>query len=189
MTVRIRRVETAHGGWLKVRVATLAGDDGVEYAREVEDHGNGVTVLPYDPERKTALLVRMPRAPVLFGGECEHLLEAPAGLMEAGEDPGEGARREAMEEAGVALDALEPAGKLWTMPGVSTERMDLFLAPYRAEDRTQAGGGLADEHENIVVVEMPLAELAALADRNALPDMKTLVLLMTLRLRHADLFG
>lgn len=188
MAVRIQQVETVHEGWMKVRLATLTGDDGVAFPREIEDHGNGVSVLPYDPERKTALLVRMPRAPVLFGGEAEHLLEAPAGLIDAGEDPRDCARREAMEEAGVVLDGLEPAGKLWTMPGVSTERMDLYLAPYRVKDRTQAGGGLADEHENIVVVEMPLADLAALADSNALPDMKTLVLLMTLRIRHPDLF-
>lgn len=189
MTVRIRRTETTHDGWLTVRVATLAGDDGVEFTREIEDHGHGVTVLPYDPHRKTALLVRMPRAPVLFGGETEPLIEAPAGLIDPDEDPQDCARREALEETGVVLHGLEPAGRMWTMPGVSTERMDMFLAPYAAEDRTEAGGGLAEEHENISVIEMPLADLAGLADRNALPDMKTLALLLTLRVRHPALFG
>ena len=59
---------------------------------------------------------------------------------------------------------------------------------YAAEDRTGEGGGLAGEHENITVVEMPLAELRDRADRNALDDMKTLCLVQTLRLRRPDLF-
>ncbi len=188
MTVRIKRISLAYGGWVKVRVATLSGDDGVEFTREIEHHGNGVAVLPYDAERRTALLVSLPRAPVLSGGETEHLLEAPAGLLDAGEEPSEAARREAMEEAGVELGVLEPLGKLWSMPGISTERMDLFLAPYRAADRKTAGGGLAAEHENITVLEMRLGQLAALADRGALTDMKTFTLLQTLRLRRPELF-
>ncbi len=189
MTVTIRDSAVAYEGWLKIRVATLAGDDGVSFAREIEDHGPGVAVLPYDPDRRTALLVRLPRAPVLFGGETRHLLEVPAGLRDAHEDPAEGARREAFEEAGVVLGALDHCGAIWSMPGISTERMDLYLAPYSATDRTGPGGGLAEEHENITVVEMPLGELAALADRNALLDMKTLVLVQTLRLRRPKLFS
>jgi hypothetical protein len=38
------------------------------------------------------------------------------------------------------------------------------------------------------VVEMPLADLALAADRGELSDLKLLVLLQTLRLRHPDLF-
>ncbi len=174
---------------MKIRLATLVDQDGVEFKREIEDHGSGVAVLPYDPERRMALLVQLPRAPVLDYGEAAHLLEAPAGLLDEGEEPADAARREAQEEAGVVLQGLEPAGLIWSMPGISTERMNLYLAPYGATDRTGPGGGLAEEHENITVVEMPLADLAALADRNELRDMKTLTLLLTLRLRHPDLFA
>ncbi len=187
--VAIRSTRLAHDGWLKLRVATLAGDDGVAFDREIEDHGPAVAVLPYDPGRRTALLVRLPRAPVLFMGEACDVLEAPAGLREPGEDPGDCARREAEEEVGVTLDTLEEAGHVWSMCGISTERMHLFLAPYTPGQRTGAGGGLASEHENIIVVEMPLADLRDLADRNALADMKTLVLVQTLRLRRPDLFA
>ena len=187
--VAIRSTTLAHGGWLKLRVATLAGDDGVTFTREIEDHGPAVAVLPYDPERRVALLVMLPRAPVLLMGGSSDALEAPAGLRENDEDPGDCARREALEEAGVTLRDLEEAGHTWSMSGVSTERMHLFLAPYAAEDRTGEGGGLAGEHENITVVEMPLAELRARADRNALDDMKTLCLVQTLRLRRPDLFA
>ncbi len=189
MTVKIRDSSLAYQGWLKIRLVRLAGDDGGVFEREVEDHGAGVGVLPYDPDRRLALLVQLPRAPVLLAGERLHLLEAPAGLRAPDEDPAEAARREAHEEAGVVLGELDHCGRMWSLPGVSTERMDLYLAPYRAADRTGPGGGLAEEHENIEVVEMPLAALAALADRNALLDMKTLVLVQTLRLRRPELFS
>ncbi len=66
--------------------------------------------------------------------------------------------------------------------------MDLFLAPYRAADREGAGGGLAEEHESIEVVEVALSDLAAMADRGEVADMKTLCLVQTLRLRHPTLF-
>lgn len=126
---------------------------------------------------------------MLFRGEPSEFLEVPAGLLEHGEEPTDCARREALEEVGVALGTLEPAGHSWSMCGISTERMSLFLAPYRASDRKAAGGGLAEEHENITVVEAPLAALRDMADRNALDDMKTLLLVQTLRLRRPDLFG
>ncbi len=186
--VAIRSTKLTHDGWLKIRVATLSGHDGVAFTREIEDHGPAVAVLPYDPERRTALLVQMPRAPVMLMGVATDILEAPAGLREDGEDPADCARREALEEVGVTLGPLEEAGHTWSMCGVSTERMHLFLAPYAAQHRTGEGGGLAHEHENITVVEVPLAELRDRADRNALDDMKTLCLVQTLRLRRPELF-
>ena len=170
-------------------MATLAGDDGVSFQREIEHHGDAVAVLPYDPNRRVALLVKLPRAPVLFQGASSDFLEVPAGLIDDGEQPIDAARREAHEEVGVRLGALEPAGHTWSMCGISTERMGLFLAPYAATDRTGAGGGLVEEHENITVVEISLAELRQLADTNALSDLKTLALVQTLRLRHPELFA
>jgi nudix-type nucleoside diphosphatase (YffH/AdpP family) len=187
--VAIRSTKLAHDGWLKLRVATLSGDDGVEFTREIEDHGPAVAVLPYDPERRTALLVQLPRAPVLFAGAPCDFPEVPAGIREDGEDPVDCARREAEEEVGVKLDRLEQAGHVWSMCGISTERMHLFLAPYTQAQRVSKGGGLAEEHENITVMEMPLAELRAMADRNAIADMKTLALVQTLRLRRPELFA
>jgi len=74
------------------------------------------------------------------------------------------------------------------MPGVSTERMDLYLAAYAEADRVGEGGGAPGEHEGITVVEMPLAELARLADGGQLTDMKALTLVQTLRLRRPELF-
>lgn len=186
MTVEIKGREQVYKGWTTIHRLTLS--DGAEtFTREVEDHGIAAAVLPYDAERRMALVVRMPRAPVMMSGAAD-LLEVPAGLIEAGEDPAAAVRREALEEAGVTLNTLDHVATLWSCPGLSTERLALYLAPYRAADRTTAGGGLAIENENITVVEMPLTQLAAVVGGPP-ADMKTFVLLQALQLRRPDLFS
>jgi nudix-type nucleoside diphosphatase (YffH/AdpP family) len=180
-------VETVYEGWARLMVAKVRLPDGRIAKREVEDHGDAVAVLPYDPVRRVAMLITQFRAPVFYKGESEDLLEAPAGLLED-EEPEPCARREAMEEAGLKLGALEPVATIWPMPGVSTERIHLYLAPYGEADRVGAGGGLAEEHEETTLVEIGLSELGARADAGRIQDSKTLVLLQTLRLRRPDLF-
>lgn len=184
----IRGTRLVHDGWARYLVAEVTMPDGTRLTREIEDHGRAVSVLPYDPERRVALLVSQFRAPVFFAGGPPEMVEVPAGLLDEG-DPGEGARREAYEETGVALGRLEPVVSAWTAPGVSTERMDMFLAPFTATDRSGAGGGLAEENEAITVHEVALDALAAQSDRGEITDMKTLLLVLALRLRRPDLFG
>jgi nudix-type nucleoside diphosphatase (YffH/AdpP family) len=134
-----------------------------------------------------AVFVRQFRAPVLASSGEAWFVEAIAGLTD-GQPPEKAALREAFEETGLKLKSLEPVGFLWTMPGLSTERMDLYLASYSPSDRVGQGGGAKGEHENITVLELPLRELAAMADIGVLADMKTFALVQTLRLRRPELF-
>jgi nudix-type nucleoside diphosphatase (YffH/AdpP family) len=187
MSIEIREVETVFAGWGRYLIANVRLADGTTLRREIEDHGAAACVLPYDPSRKTAILIRQFRAPPFFIAREAETLEAIAGLIE-NETPMNCGQREALEEAGLKLGALEPVGAVWTMPGLSTERMHLFLATYHLTDRIGDGGGLADEHEGTFPVEMALADLAAMADAGALTDLKTLALLQTLRTRRAELF-
>jgi nudix-type nucleoside diphosphatase (YffH/AdpP family) len=184
----IRGTRIVHDGWSRFLVAEVTMADGTRLAREIEDHGRAVAVLPYDPDRRVALLVEQFRAPALYAAGVASVLEVPAGLLDESE-PEEGARREAFEETGLRLGVLEPVTCGWSMPGISTEQMDLFLAAYAAADRIGTGGGLASESEDITVHEMPLADLAAMSDRGEITDLKTLVLLLTLRLRRPELFS
>jgi nudix-type nucleoside diphosphatase (YffH/AdpP family) len=185
---RVELVDTheVHDGWSKLLVATIRLPDGHIIKREVEDHGEAVCVLPYHPVRKTAVLVRQSRVPVLYASGQQQLLEAVAGVIED-VDAATCAHREVMEEALLKLDSLEPVFTAFTMPGLSTEYMHFFLAVYSGEPRPEMRGGV-DEDEYTVAVEIGLAELARMADENKLPDTKTLLLLQTLRLRRPDLF-
>ncbi len=187
MTARITGTETLYGGWTKLFKLTIQDADAT-YTREVEDHGDAAAVLPYDPERRCALLVRLLRAPVLRAGEQAGMsLEAPAGLTDGG-DPEEAVRREAMEEVGVRLRQIDHVVTAWTMPGISSERMALYLAEYSASDRIGDGGGIAEEHEGIEIVEMSLAGLWDGFANGQTVDMKTLTLLLALRERRPELF-
>lgn len=189
MRLRITGQETVYSGWSKIIRAELAPTEGGTFFREIEHHGDAVAVLPYDPDRRCALLVATPRAPVIWAGGPPILIEAPAGMLEAGEPAEACARREGKEEVGVRLTALEPVAEAWSTPGVSSEKMALFLAPYAAADRVGDGGGLPEENELIEPVELPLAELWARFEAGAVQDMKTLVLLLALRHRQPELFA
>jgi nudix-type nucleoside diphosphatase (YffH/AdpP family) len=187
MNIEITKLETVYSGWGKYLIATVRLGNGATVRREIEDHGSAACVLPYDRVRRTAILVRQFRAPVFFATHEQETLEAIAGVVEES-DPMNCARREALEEAGIRIGSLQPVVRGFTMPGISTEQLHLFLAEYCEADRVADGGGLAHEEENIAVVEMQLSRLAAMADAGRLTDLKTLVLVQTLRLRHRDLF-
>ena len=188
MRAEILDKKTLHDGWARYSVLRVRLPEGQTAKRELDEHGPAVAVLPYDAERGTAILVRQFRAPVLAAAGESTLTEAITGLTD-GEAPDAAARREALEEAGVQLKALEPVGTLWTMPGLSTERMHLYLAPYTRAHRIGQGGGVTGEHENITVLELSLRELGAMADAGTPADLKTFALLQTLRLRRPELFG
>ncbi|MCJ2017250.1 MULTISPECIES: NUDIX hydrolase [unclassified Methylobacterium] len=181
-------LKVIHRGWNTFGIATLTLADGSTVPRALEDHGEAAVVLPYDPERRVALLVRQARVGPAFWGEPADLDEAPAGGLDGGE-PEATAIREAMEEAGVRLAHLECVTHAYSMPSVSSERLWLYLAPYRQADKVAAGGGLHAEGEQVLPIEIPLAELGEAARSGRLPDLKTLVLVQALMLRNPELFA
>ena len=188
MKPQIIEMRVVHKRWTTLGVATIRTASGAIIDREIEDHGRAVAVLPYDRVRRTAMLVRQLRAPMLKAADLPHSLEAPAGILDE-IDPADCARREALEECGLRLRNLEFLADLWPMPGLSTERIALYLAPYGEQDRIAVGGGLEHEQEEIEVVEMSLPELGAMCDDGRLIDMKTYLLLQALRLRQPGLFA
>ncbi len=183
---RILSSEPVVKGWINVHRLKLIMPDGVAVERHVEDHGPGVAVLPYDERRRVALLISQPRAAVLMAG-CEPVLEVIAGRLDdaSAEDR---ARQEALEEGGVICEILDHVTCLWSMPSISTERLDLYLAPYTEAARVSPGGGCVHEHENIEVHEIALAKLSSDAAAGRLPDAKTLILIQALQIRRPDLF-
>ena len=77
--------------------------------------------------------------------------------------------------------------------GVTAGALTSYLANRVLKKRSSqsgngAGGGLAEEHELITVVELPLTEIWQAMQDDKVVDMKTLVLLQALMLRRRDLF-
>lgn len=160
----------------------------VQLKREIHDHGDGATVLAFDPVARTAVLVRQVRAPVLVAGGSGVMVETIAGIVDPDEDPADAVRREALEEAGVTLKSVEFLGAPFSTPGAVTERVWLYLGEIDHDVPRQGGGGVAGENEEIEVLEVPLATLAAMADQGAVADLKTLMLVEALRRRRPELF-
>ena len=187
MTAKIIGEETVYSAWSTFRKVHIQLADGSRIVREVESHGVATAVFVFDPSLRAALFIKTVRAPVLMAGEPQ-VLEAPAGLIDDGETAEDSARREVREELGVALGELHRIGEFWPSPGVSCERVTLFLAEYSPADRVEPGGGLASENEQIEIVELPLAEVWARYEAGELTDMKTAMMLLELRRRRPSLF-
>ena len=149
-----------------------------------------MAVLPFDPARRTAILVRQFRAPVFLATGRDETLEAIAGIVEGNEEPIACARREAFEEAGLRLDDARACRRAPGPCRASRPSACISISrPMAQADRAAAGGGLPEENEHITVVEMPLARACRHGRRGRLDDMKALVLVQTLRLRRPDLFA
>lgn len=177
---------TVYDGWLSLARLLVRMPNGAIEERHVEDHGSAVALFPYDPDRRVAILISQPRVPVLLAGQPS-LLEAVAGRLEsAGADYT--VRKEALEEAGLRLRAIQPVANIWSMPTISTERIHLYLAEYCPEDRVADGGGAADENECITVHELPLANIWAQVLDGRISDAKTLILIQFLRIARPELF-
>src|SRR5205814_7463611 len=144
--------------------------------REVEDHGNSVAVLPFDPQRRTVLLVRQFRFAAYLNGHDGWLVEACAGMIDAGETAEQAVVREAREELGVALRDVRRLRDIFLSPGASKERATLFAARYSPSDRVADGGG-ADESEQVEIIEMPIEEAARAAADGSIVDAKTIILI------------
>jgi len=176
-----------YDGWYKFFRLEVEMPDGERVERHLLDNGSAVAVLPYDPVRRVCVLIEQPRAGPLAAGEPP-LLEAIAGGLD-GAPPHERIIDEALEEGGLRLSSLEPVTRMWPLCPVSTERVQLYLAPYASEDRLGAGGGADGESENITVHELTLDRLRDLVDAGELTDAKTLILAQALLLRRPELWS
>ena len=136
--------------------------------REVVRHPGACAVVALT-ETGDVLLVRQLRESVR-----EILLEIPAGIYDVeGEDPVGCGAREVMEETGYRATDLVPLATIYTSPGFTDERIDLFTA--RAED---AGGPGED---GVEVVRLPLGEAVEAARSGQIKDAKTVIGLMLAR--------
>lgn len=151
----------------RVLVHTLALPDGRMIERATVDHPGAVVLVPArrGPGGIEVLVLRQYR---LALGRV--ILELPAGTREPGEPWEQCAQRELREETGHSAGRLIALGEVWPAPGLSNERMALFLALELAADPLPA-----DEDEQIQLVTMPLAELVAMALDGRLEDAKSII--------------
>lgn len=145
------------------RLRVRRSGENVPRPLDVLRSGPAAAVLPIDPGRDEVVLLRQFRLAAHLANGRGNLVEIVAGHVEADEQPAEAARRECVEEIGVAPGLLVELFTYLTSPGMSDEEITLFLGIVDASGVPERAGAAA-EHEETVPMRVPIdAALAALA--------------------------
>ena len=134
------------------------------YQREVVHHPGSVVIIAVF-EDGTIALVRQYRHPAV-----KYLLEAPAGTLDDGEVPEEGAARELEEELGYVAAKLEKLSEFFVSPGFLEEKMWVYLAT----DLTKTQQRLEDD-EIVDVVRIPFGQALSMITTGEIEDAKTII--------------
>jgi len=143
-----------------------------EATREIIERADAVAILAVDRAGRV-VLVRQPREAVR-----RHLVELPAGVADAGEDPLATAKRELAEETGLHGGRWRAGPSFFSTPGYSRERVHLFVA-----EELDEGDPNPDDGEEIEVLRWTPGEVEARLGE--IEDSKTLIGLLLHLHEHA----
>ena len=173
-----------NGYTLKKYTFSLLRRDGQwqEQSREAYDRGNGAAILLYNRDQKRVVLTRQFRFPIYLNGHDGFLIEAAAGLLDNA-SPEARIVAEAEEETGFRVTRVEKVFEAFMSPGSVTEKLYFFIAEYADQQRSGEGGGIAEEGEDIEVLEMDFDQALRAITDGEIMDAKTIMLLQHLRLK------
>ena len=179
--ITIQKTELLSDNWYLLNKVTfdykMGDQDSETQVREVYDRGNGAVILLYNSTNKTVVLTRQFRLPTYLNGNTSGMvIEACAGLLDA-ENPEECIIRETEEETGYRLSSVKKVFQSYMSPGSVTEILHFFIGEYQPNMKVSDGGGLAEEHENIEVLEYPFQEAYQMIASGEIIDAKTIMLL------------
>jgi nudix-type nucleoside diphosphatase (YffH/AdpP family) len=184
--IKIIKNEVLSDNWYTLRKVTFdyrkPGADWERMEREAYDRGNGAAILLYNQEKQTIILTRQFRMPSYVNGNPDGMLiEACAGLLDEHE-PEACIRKETEEETGYKVKEVRKVFQAYMSPGSVTEILHFFVAEYAAEMKVSEGGGLAEEQENIEVLEYGFEEAYNMIGTGEIRDGKTIMLLQYAKL-------
>lgn len=178
--VRLKDVHLLGKGRYELKRATFdyrrGNGEWQTQVRDVFERGSGAALLPYNLAGRTVVLVRQFRFPAFANGYDDLLIEVAAGMLDDAE-PEARIRAEAEEEIGYRLAHVRKVFEAFTSPGAVTEKIHCFVAEYDAAMRIGDGGGLADEGEDIEVLELAIDDALAMISDGRIVDAKTIMLL------------
>jgi ADP-ribose pyrophosphatase len=171
-----------------IRFRRFDGSLGAPVTRAGFVLGDAVSVLPYDPATDRVMVVEQFRyGPWLRGDPNPWSLEPIAGRIDPGETPEGAARREAAEEAGLALGDLLPVAGYYPSPGAVTEYLISFVGLASLGPEHEGLGGLPHEAEDIRAHVIPFDRLMALVASGEVQNGPLLVTALWLAARRDSL--
>lgn len=144
------RIKTPHGRWIQ---------------RELVRHPGAVVIIP---RKGNGRLVLIRQLRVAIG---QKMWEFPAGTLERGEFPRHCAARELCEETGFRPGHLRKILEFFPTPGISTEKMHLFLADRLQKDTSRN----PDWDEDLAVHSFSIAQIEHMIRRGQILDGKTIL--------------
>lgn len=170
---------------LRLKQKQFDGGWSGEFSREVFVRGDAVGVLLFDPRTDQLLLVEQFRPGALYDqSQSPWQFEMVAGMTEAGESLESVVQREAQEEAGCTIEALEHLFKYWVSPGGTDEQIDLFLGIIDSTQVTEGVYGLDHEQEDIRVQLVSYTEAIAALSEGAINNAMAIIALQWLQLNR-----
>ena len=128
-------------------VLHIPGEKSLRQERDIVRAGDVVGVLVVDVERDEVILIRQFRLAAHLATGNGDMMEIVAGRVDPGEEARAAARRECLEEVGLRPRTLTEIYDMLPTPGLTDERIILYLAMVDAEN-LPARAGLAHENED-----------------------------------------
>ena len=162
----------------------LKNGEWVTNSWEVLERGNAAAALLYNSNERQIILVKQFRMPALINGhDTGFLLEVPAGMLENNDTSPETAmQRELLEETGYDIPKLTKVFDAYATPGSSTERFSCFVGAYNKSMKTEKGGGLDSENEDIEIIELDFDHAIDFIRNGQIVDAKTILLIQYLQI-------
>ena len=151
------------GHVLDLRIDHVKFPSGKVKVREVVEHKSAVAMFAVN-EKDEICLVSQYRHAV-----DQSILEIPAGIIEADENPVDAASRELQEEIGCKPGRLIKISDFYSSPGYSTERIILYFADDLTKSKLPE-----DDDEYINTHWLSVSEFAAKVVKGEINDGKTL---------------
>jgi len=190
--VEVLERETCYKGFfemqsLRLKHQLFEGRVGEALTRELFVRGEAAGVLLYDPRTDRVALVEQFRVGAIDDERSPWLEEIVAGVIDPGMTAEQIAIKEVREEAGLAIQHLEPMCSYYVSPGGTSERMHLFCA---CTDLDGVGGifGEPSEGEDIrVFTRDATTAYEDIARGSALNNAATIIALQWLQIHKSAL--
>lgn len=163
----LSRVSPFAGRLFRVDVDQVEEPGAIRAEREIVRHRGSVAALAVHDDGRIVLVQQYRHAVE------QPLWELPAGRLDPGETPEQGAGRELEEEVGWRSGHLELMADFFTTPGFCDERMFLFRAT-----GLEAVPPRPEPDERITIRNVALAEAVRMIDQGEVREAKTLVAIL-----------
>lgn len=164
------------GHVIRVEVLKIRCGSGHCLERELIRHPGAAVIIPRLPDGRLVLLRQLR---VATGG---NIWEFPAGTLEKGESAFQCAKRELQEETGWVPGRLRKALEFFPTPGISTEKMYLFVADDLHKAKTQK----PDLDEELMVRSFPACKVEEMIEKGSIIDGKTILGFLLLQKRFSN---